>query len=542
MKSFFEKLIGKPARPASVDLLWLEQLAETDDISAIDTSTQHLRRYDANEAIDATERLRVLLAVDQENRHRLRKLTAQYVEFQNIRPDLETRLLDTLYFYHRQIFIGYRSLTRQFFDTTDDIIFPYNRLPLIIGRALLAAYAMMLCRYFRHQAAADLAWSEVFELFLILERESLLDLTVPLYRGEMDCHLAAGFVRAAMLDSLGQSGLTGQQLWRAVLLLEKWVPWIKISQHYDAQKHLYYVDLSKDHGARRIRLFEPVPSCRYWETEPLAAKIESAIEALDQDLPHDLDDIGGSVELLEILTLLRVEWSKTAYRRQRRSEERQKVVKSASVCYGFRAVSERIKGAATTPAQMTPDAHFSLDDRLHKHTVIRGAPTLLYENLTQERWMISDESSSGYGVIVSDSLNPEIRLGKLVGLLVEGRQPFIVGTIRSIQKMPNGQHHVGIKILSRRVHWVQLSHLQDSLQGGTQINAWEHAPASLLGFSGLYLPIEPGLSNWPSLLLPRAEFTANSSYLLNDLGKKSIVPLEAAQESKDDWVRVSYPE
>src|SRR5690606_34567273 len=115
-------------------------------------------------------------------------------------------------------------------------------LPLVLGRALLASYAMAKWRYYRQQPAAGMTWSEIFDIYKILEQESLLDLTVPLYRGELDSHLAASFIQACMLDSLGQSGLSKIQIERTALLLEKWIPWTKITKHYDQQKHLYYID------------------------------------------------------------------------------------------------------------------------------------------------------------------------------------------------------------------------------------------------------------------------------------------------------------
>lgn len=548
MKSFFNKLLGKGGTSsAPIDLRWLDELDGIDDISAIELSTRKLKSYFVDGAASEVERLRALLAIDQENRYRLTKAIRQYTNLQNMRPELENRLLEILYYYQRQVFVGYRNLTKQFFASDEDIIFTYNHLPLVIGRALHAAYAMARYRYYRQQSIADMAWSEIFELFSLLERESLLELTIPLYRGEADYHLGAAFAQACMLDNLSQSGLPKQQVYKISMLLEKWLPWVRISKHYDAQKHLYYVDLSKDHGARRIRLFEPSASCRYWDTEQLSAKIEAAIEALDQDLPHNLEDIGDSVELLEILTLLRAEWSRTAYKRQRRAEDRQKVVKSARIAYGLDDICTHIKNMAHSRIKDAIDAS-SLDDRLRRHTVIKTAPNVLFGSLTQERWMISDESNSGYGVIVSDALNPAVKLGKLVGMIVEGRpQQLTIGNIRSIKKLASGQHHIGIKIIARQGQWVQLSHTKPRIQKqgadfGLTNGGWQTNTTDLLGFPGIYLPIEPGLSNWPSLLLPRAEFTENSAYQLTNQDKKTILHLEAAIDSKDDWVRVNYPE
>lgn len=537
MKSILSKLIGKSSNsPAPLDLTWLNDLERVDDISAIENSTQKLKEYLAAESMNAADRLRAQLAIDKENRQRVNKISGQFVELQNLRPELENKMAESMYFYHRQIFVGYRSLIKHFLETSDNIIFTYNRLPLVLGRALQAAYSMARWRYYRQQSIADMTWSEIFEIFKVLEQESLLDLTVPLYHGEPDAHLAASFVQACMLDSLGSSGLNKQQVERAAMLLGKFIPWSKISRHYDEHKHLYYIDLSKDHGAKRIRLFEPTASCRYWDTDQLSAKINSAIEALDRDLPHDLDAIGSASELLEVLTQLRSEWSRDAYKRQRRSEERQKVIKNVIVTYGFREISDHLRSITQNLSGVPLQSEKNLDDRLLNHNMVGTVPTVLYEDLPEERWMISDESSSGYGVIVSEELPTVIKLGKLVGMVMEDQpRRLIVGSIKSVSRPANGENHVGIKIISKQAGWVQLSHteLKPEKPGVDKGNS-----VKLPGFPGMYLAVDPGFSSWPSLLLPRIEYIENGAYQLNHMNNTSRIQLGDLMESKDDWVRV----
>ena len=535
MKSLLRKLIGKKTNAA--DLSWLDELAKLDDVTAIENSIQKLKECFSDDAMNEADRLRVLLATDAENRKRVLKITQQFVDFENMRPELENHISSTMYFYHRQIFVGYRSFIDRFLDAGGDIIFTYNRLPVILGRALKAAYAMARWRYYRQQSVADMTWSEIFDLYRILEQESLLDLTVNLYKDETESHLAASFVQACMLDSLSSSSLNKQQVEKTAMLLEKLIPWSQVSKHYDEHKHLFYVDLTQDHGAKRIRLFEPHPGCRYWDTVQFSARIEADINALDRDLPHDLESIGSSSELLEILTLLRSEWSRTAYTRQRRSEERQKVIKRVIVSYGFQDVCSQLKSITknlyTTPQQQSEN---SLDDRMANHNRIRTAPSVLYEDLTRERWMISDESSSGYGVIFSDEPPSTLKLGKLVGLVVEGQpERLTIGNIRSINKPANGDNHIGIKIIGKQATWVQLGHASLKTENTKKTNCLSE---QALKFAAIYLPMEPGLLNWPSLLLPRIEYVEHGTYRLFQQYHTSIVQLGAPVGIKDDWIHV----
>jgi len=545
MKSLLHKLIGKSTvKQEPIDLLWLEDLNNSDALSAIVYSTNKLKFYFSDDAIKESEKLRVLLIIDQENRTRLNKIHHQFVTLQNIRPELENKISDTVYFYNRQLFLCYRNLSKIFFETTDDVIFAYDRLPLILGRALLAAYSMARWRYYSQQTTAVMAWWEIFTIYKLLEQEGKLETSVTLYRDEPFSNLGASFVQACMLDSLAQSGL---KKWQTVIIqqiLEKWMPRTKITKHYDEKTHLFYIDLNKDHGARRIRIFEPNPDCRYWDTDELSKKTQSTIEAINEGITHDLDGIADKAKLIEILTVLRSEWSRDAYKRQRRAEERQKVIKSVSVTYGLDAIAERLKKNAHAKAK--PEVG-TLDDRLMNHSVMKTAPTILFEDLIKERWMIIDESSGGYGVIANEELPDAIKLEKLVGLTVEGQyQNFVLGSIRSIKKLPNGQHQIGIKIIAKQPQWVQLSHadlkLEKQSTSPESVRNNGVTANSMRAFSSIYLPIELGFSNCPSLILPRIEFIENGIYQQSIQSNKSIIQLQSTMDKNDDWIRVSYPD
>ncbi|CAG0964427.1 hypothetical protein MTYP_00909 [Methylophilaceae bacterium] len=545
MKAILSKLIGiNDSAPQKLDLAWVEELDKLDDLAALETSTSMLKRYFNDDKTGEAEKLRALLAIDQQNRYRLKKTTQHFVGFQNIRPDLEARISDTVYYYLRQIFVCYRNLIQNFFHDPDDLVFNYKQLHIVIGRALHAAYSMTIWRYYNRQSVADMAWSEIFSLYRILEQESMLNMHIPLYKGEAEEHLAASFVQSCMQGSLGQSGLTRQQIEASTQILRKWLPWVSITKHYDEKKHMFYVDLSKDQPAKRIRSFSPTNDCRYWETDQLTAKIDAAIEAMDNGLPHDLENLADKTSLLELLLQLRSEWSRTGYRRERRAETRKRVIKSAAVIYDLQQIFERVRSMT---AQNIQPSVISLEERLQNHRIGRAEPTVLYKDLAHERWMISDESASGYGVVVNNALDPAVKLGKLVGISIkDNAQGLCIGTVRSIKNLANDRHHLGIKLLSRNPSWLQVSHVKlgpPDQPPGDDLPASPQAILSrLLAFPALYLPSEPGLSDTPSLILPRIEFTEHSIYQINQGGKRSTIRLESGIEGKDDWIRVSYPE
>ncbi len=60
-------------------------------------------------------------------------------------------------------------------------------------------------------------------------------------------------------------------------------------------------------------------------------------------------------------------------------------------------------------------------------------------------------------------------------------------------------------------------------------------------FSGVYLPIEAGLSSISTLILPKINYRPNTSYAINISGSPKHARLGEPIESRDDWVKVAFP-
>jgi hypothetical protein len=123
-----------------------------------------------------------------------------------------------------------------------------------------------------------------------------------------------------------------------------------------------------------------------------------------------------------------------------------------------------------------------------------------------------------------------------------------IGMIRSVKPTQGGQLRVGIEVLSNKPVWVQLRALKNSqlftnsaikieeLKDVHNINI--SATVDIGNFSGIYLPIEEGLSEKETLILPKMNFIANNNYLLTVYGAEKYVFLANPIEARDDWLKV----
>ncbi|MEO8417827.1 MAG: hypothetical protein ABI475_03795 [Methylophilaceae bacterium] len=554
MKTLFSKLVGiRPSDSNAINNLdWLNTLNSIDDISAIQTINKKLTDLLEEAAISDNARFKALLAIDEHCHPRVSKIAAQYVKVENLRSELETDIWETVYYYYRHLYNGYCKLVNDYTSPVGQVIFSFDYLPLILMRAIHAGFMMIKWRYFRQQAATEGIWLNLHRMYQIAEQESLTRVPVEIYPGTLKTNMEESFAQAWMLDNLSHNNMSKQDIEIAHNLLGKWFKGISISKSYEAERLLYFADLAQDKGGRRIRNLQPVTSCRYWETEPICARIQAVASALEEQQSlekYGLEELQRYPGARNLLKQLYVEWSRKGYRRQRRQQDRKAVIKTATIAYGIENACLQVKQIINDhPANYGKFANDSrsLEDRIAAHSVAGLAPATLYVGVTGERWTLVDEGALGYGALVSQELEKGVRLGKLIAMVCEdSRQQVVLGIIRSIKPQPNSQRRIGIQIISRNAIWIQLSHVVAKLdvpiaEDEFMMNS-KGMTERLLAFSGLYIPPEAGLADYPSILIPRMEFQHNGIYQVIQMKEKTTIQLSSALEAKDDWARVACP-
>lgn len=554
MKSLFRKLVGiSPSDSHTINSLdWLNTLNSMDDITAIQTTNKKLADLLEEVSISDNARFKALLNIDEQCHPRVSKIAAQYVKVENLRSELETDIWEAVYFYYRHLYNGYRKLVSDYTSPEGQVIFSFDYLPLILMRAVHAGFMMNKWRYFRQQAATDAIWLNMHRMYQVAEQESLTRVPVVLYPGSLETNIEESFAQAWMLDNLSHNNMNKQDIDIANNLLGKWVKGITIAKSYEAERFLYFADLTQDKGGRRIRNFQPATSCRYWETEHICTRIQAVATALKEKQSlekYGLEELERYPTARNLLNKLYAEWSLKGYRRQRRRQDRKAVIKTATIAYGIENACLQVKRIVNdhpvNRGKFTNDSR-SLEERIAAHSVASLAPATLYVGAAGERWVLVDEGASGYGALVNQALEEGVRLGKLIAMVCEdNRQQVVLGIIRSIKLQPNHQRRIGIQIISRNAIWIQLSHAVAILDAPIaedefMINS-RGMTERLLAFSGLYIPPEAGLAGSPSILIPRMEYQHNGIYQVIKMKEKTAIQLSSALEAKDDWARAACP-
>lgn len=546
MKKIFQEIIASVFNDIpNKHAIWLEAISDQDDLIALHSATQGLELALSDKTLSPNVLSKIIERAEQKTNPILIKLGRQFIKFEFMDSNLENNILAVVYAFHKQFYSCYIQQFENFLDTPN--LEKIEAVSPLMHGAVNQAFEMLKWRSFVNFGLAPNVWLQLHKIYQVASENNLLDRALEVDEPHTDNlsgtgTLAARLVRTYMLDSLQQANLNRQGVDLACKLLQTQLQNIEISNEFNPIKFLFYVDLEKDTGAKRIRYFTPTNTCIYWQLDDLETTINKLIDnksglAINQLLTIESHQTKAAIETLG--SVLR-EWSRKEYLRQRRKENRQKLTTTANVVHGIQDVCKRIQSHENS--KLGSGARFSaegksLDERLRSHTILKGAPNTLNLN-TDHHWVIVDESTQGLGASASRELNPWISVGQLVGLvLADAKQDMLIAVIRSTRPKANRQVHIGLELLSRHAKWVLLKPITpDVHKAGEDI-----IPANAHSFAGLYLPIEAGLSPNSMLLLPKIEFIPNAQYEISIAGMVESITLNEAIDSKDDWVKITYP-
>ena len=546
LKKIFSKSY---ASKASCNLAWSYELNSMDDFSAIEYCTKQLNEDFKNGLFKDEQYLQALFSADEKTHIIVERITSHYINIENIGIELEERITDSVFFYHRQIFLIYFTLIENL--APED----HPKLAIMLARAINSATQMIKWRYYTYQSSPANVWLQMAQLYKIAEQKLLLDTNVEIYADQETTTLSTIYIKACMLGTLESVSFKRQQIDLVCKLLTKWATRVEIEKVYDEKKHLFYVDTAKNISAKRIRNFTPAETYLYWCFDSINSKIELCISAIEFNISPKQLTLGEFIHnkyFLPTLEVLRSEWSRGDYKRQRRSEKRIKTTKSATTTYGFEDTCNQIKQYENIQLQRGEKSYKgdkSFEERLASHYLVKGRaePNIIYVDMSASDSNIVDESGKGIGLRVSKQAN-EVSLGMMVGVSIkEEKYGVRVGVIRSIKPMVGNELQIGIEVLSRTAFCVKAKNaskievkVRDIVDSLDNVSA--NFTKGTTNFTCLYIPEEYGISTHQTLIVPRLQYNKNDTFKVNILGTDMHVRFTETLERHENWIRVSYVE
>ncbi|HYN55490.1 MAG TPA: hypothetical protein VES38_12390, partial [Methylotenera sp.] len=225
---------------ASLSLAWANELKSRDDISAIEYCTKQLNEDYKNECFKDEKNLQAFLSIDEKTHIIVERITSHYINIENIGIELEERMTQSVFLYHRQVFLIYFTLIE------NSALANHPSFTIMLARAINSATQMIKWRYYNFHSSPANVWAQIAQLYKIAEQKMLLNNSIQVYTDQEPTTLSTIYIKACMLGTLESVSFKRQQIDLVGKLLAKWVAKIAIADVYDEKKHLFYVDTASN--------------------------------------------------------------------------------------------------------------------------------------------------------------------------------------------------------------------------------------------------------------------------------------------------------
>ncbi|HPH04798.1 MAG TPA: hypothetical protein PL131_02910 [Methylotenera sp.] len=548
--SFTTSLMAKKVLP------WAHEIDAMTDLAAIGHATKQLIADYNKGLFDDHQHLEAFFALDEKTQVIVERITEEYVETDHIDLDYAAHIANVVFLYHRQIYNTYLKLIKNPAELEQKILLT------MLLRATNSATAMIKWRYYQFQSAPANIWIQLSKLYSIAEDKFMQNESMQLYLGpestENEPHVEVkpvminmtyAYMRACMLGTLETLSFKAPQIMLVCKILDTWSAKLSLDKEYDAQKHLFYVDVTQNAPAKRIRKFKPSKQYRYWALDAINSKIELCLSLLEFNIAPKqakIIEITQQKHALITLSALRSEWFRLDASCQRRSAERLVTTKEATISYGFDSTCDHIKleeDLLISRRNAVVQANNSDENAEDIKPITKTKLTYVDLNVDAHSSIV-DESNKGIGLQVRKQAN-ELSLGMLVGVAAnDKKQEQKVGVIRNIKPVTGNQFHLGVELLSRTAFAAEAENISSQFENTQEANEFSDSISNFshdfTRFTCLFLPKAFSNTKEDTLIIPRHQYKKNNQYSVNILGKNLLIKPTETLEQHENWVRVAY--
>jgi cyclic-di-GMP-binding protein len=524
---------------------WVDTLPLGDASKCQGVILNELKRFNENSTQYTKDRLAVFMLLDEKSRDLQDTLVRQYLRNARMSRPVESQLWHAVYGLYWEVARGYHTfvlhLARDIGKNQYDEL-----IPLITLRAIRTFGQLLKWRAIRYLPAGEKLWLRLHNLYRIAETGGFHRQFQRSYAedtSEFSCETA--YLHILMLNLANSGSLYPKQ----IDLLDRWLcDWhrmLQLDNRIDTNIHNFVIDLSSDHGPRRVRKPDADKPMRFWATADLLQKLQQIQIALREGTPPaelGLAEFARTTESLELLNHLQHQWSSLANREQRRTP-RVSVKKLADVAQGLSAITNQIK-MANAPASVSPygnGINYNESDDVKVYGFItdrtrdRASQMQMPAGLNSpdvERWVINDESEFGYGAIVESRDKDWLRVGALIGIKSIDTREWQIGIVRRLSRVNDDTSSVGIETLNALP---ALAMLYDTATPGYTVDGYDNTGTSL-PHASLWLSDSTGAD---SVIIDPVHFMPGKVFQVHGVPERKFIALGSPIEHCEGWMRVT---
>jgi hypothetical protein len=523
---------------------WIEELPIGDAFKCQEAILQALKRFNENPTQYTKDRLAIFMLLDEKSRDLQDTLVRQYLRNPRMSHQTESQLWRAVYGLFWEIARGYHAFVSHLGREAGNVRLE-DWTPLVTLRAIRVFGQLLKWYAIRYLPADERLWLRLHNLYRIAESQGFQRQPRRAYvedTSEYSCETA--YLHILMLDLSNSGTLYPKQL----DLVDRWLcGWHEMLRLEDrpASANSFAVDLSADHGPRRVRKPDADKPVRYWDTTALLQKLQELHAALREGRAPallGLTEDARSAESLELLEHLQRQWASLTEREQRRSP-RAAIKRLVDVAHGLGTIARQIK-AVDDPARGAPygsglsyneaddvQVYGFITDRTRERVAhAKVQPPASQPSPDVERWVIHDESEYGYGAVVESGDNDWLRVGALISVRLHDATEWQLGVVRRLSRLGGDTRSVGIEILAKTP---VPAILHDVANSGYTVDGFDNS-GSPLPHTCLWLGGDP-----VSIILDPIHFAPGRVFQVHGIPEQTFVAVVGNPiERSEGWMRV----
>lgn len=526
---------------------WLDSLPGGDALQSQNAILNELKRFNENlltpTKVSLKARLEVLMLLDEKSQDMQDTLVQQYLRTSRMSRTVESQLWHAVNSLYWEICRGYHIFVMDFSRNPTNYAGDTS-IPQACLRAIRAFGALLKWRAVRYLQPGHNIWLGLHQIYRVAETHGFHQnklLPYPERCKPSSCEET--YLHILMLDLANSGTLYPRQLHLVDQWLANWRIMLTLESTFYPQQHHFAVDLSADHGARRVRNPAVDKPMRYWATAKIAHQLDIIQLALREGtLPVRLGLTEDSriAESIELLDHLQRCWAPLAVREQRRAP-RERVKRMVEISHGFNNIVSQINSVDDKKANLYGDNLMYMEaedvavygfvtERTKNHTtqIKKTRPGMPPE---VERWIMHDESATGYGAIVETRDKSWLRIGALVATKPREAAAWQLGAVRRLFRVDEESSSVGIETMSKTLHIVTLidGKEADYTVGGHSVNA-------TLPFVCLWLPEDESRA---TMVMDPAQYQIHKLLQVQGMANIQWIELGEPVERGEGWIRVA---
>ena len=401
-------------------------LPAADPTKALQEITEWLDSIHRTEAFRADRRFENIDLLDSAAKNHQRKLSADYLNTPRQQKFQEHQLWTTVSGFWSALGDGYILCIDQCESGTSGAAAARKNLPVIVARALRVLTLQLKWLLLRYGPISPKLWLQLARLYQIAESKGFADATVVVYPGvHGESTIRHELLKSLMLAASSTDGLPPLRQQIAERVVAQFADSFLLARKPEGCTYSFDLALPKP-PLRMLKGVAATPTMLYFGAGEGLRRLRDLIRQITETdaIPPDIN-LGatyGKDLVLPTLKHLELYWAETLPARH--SERRQATARITVV-----------PGLNELLGVLDPSRGDELDfSEIHE---------------SAESWVVENVSDGGYGAIIPPVKSDWIKVGALIGLQVEGKSYWGVGTIRRISRDEHQQRRVGIQLMSK---------------------------------------------------------------------------------------------